>query len=167
MWACGCESSALASFFASYHHIISHSITSYIISHLWHELTTKSIFGECAVKMKIYQGTKSKNTASSALLQKKDSLFMKQGCFYEGWKFLRSIVTFMKHGYFHEAHIFFFTKHEKKGRCFFAGSSKKVRYVYKVSCIAKSWITNNLHITFKNMHIEYYSIVTTKVTLIF
>jgi hypothetical protein len=27
---------------------------------------------------------------------------------------------FTKHGHFHEAQIFFFTKHEKKGRCFFA-----------------------------------------------
>jgi hypothetical protein len=33
VWACGCASSTSASFFASYHHIISHSITSYIISH--------------------------------------------------------------------------------------------------------------------------------------
>ena len=36
--------------FASYHHIIPHSITSYIISHQWHESNTKSIFGECFVK---------------------------------------------------------------------------------------------------------------------
>jgi hypothetical protein len=33
---------------------------------------------------------------------------------------------FTKHGYFHEAWIFFFTKHEKKGRCFFAEGSKTV-----------------------------------------
>jgi hypothetical protein len=33
VWACGCVSLALTSFFASYHHIIPHSITSYIISH--------------------------------------------------------------------------------------------------------------------------------------
>jgi hypothetical protein len=33
VWACGCVSSALASSFASYRHIIPHSITSYIILH--------------------------------------------------------------------------------------------------------------------------------------
>jgi hypothetical protein len=33
-----------------YHRIISHSITSYIISHQRHELETKSIFGECFTK---------------------------------------------------------------------------------------------------------------------
>jgi hypothetical protein len=63
---------------------------------------------------------------------------MKHGCLYEGWKFLRSMVVFTKHGYFHEAWIFFFMKHEKKGRYFFAGGSKTVWYVYKVSCIAKN-----------------------------
>jgi hypothetical protein len=35
-------------------------------------------------------------------------------------------------------------------------------YVYKVSCIAKKGITNNLHIRFKDIHIKYYSLVTTK-----
>jgi hypothetical protein len=33
---------------------------------------------------------------------------------------LRSVDVFTKPGYFHKAWIFFFTKHEKKGRCFFA-----------------------------------------------
>jgi hypothetical protein len=35
--------------------------------------------------------------------------------------------------------IFFFVKHEKKGRCFFANTSKTVRT--KVSCITKKYIT--------------------------
>jgi hypothetical protein len=35
--------------------------------------------------------------------------------------------------------MFFFVKHEKKGRCFFANSSKMVRT--KVSCITKKYIT--------------------------
>jgi hypothetical protein len=35
--------------------------------------------------------------------------------------------------------IFFFVKHEKKGRCFFAKGSKMVRT--KVSCIEKRYIT--------------------------
>jgi hypothetical protein len=46
-----------------------------------------------------------RNTASSALLQKMGSLV------YEAWIFLRSMD-------------FFFTTHEKKGRCFFAEGSK-------------------------------------------
>jgi hypothetical protein len=44
----------------------------------------------------------------------------------EGIPCLRSMDVFTKHGYFHEAWIFFFTKHEKKGRCFFAEGSKTV-----------------------------------------
>jgi hypothetical protein len=36
----------------------------------------------------------------------------------EGILCLRSWDVFTKHGYFHEARIFFFAKHEKKGRCF-------------------------------------------------
>ena len=35
--------------------------------------------------------------------------------------------------------IFFFAKHEKKGRCFFANGSKTVRT--KVSCVTKKYIT--------------------------
>jgi hypothetical protein len=36
------------------------------------------------------------------------------------------IPFFTKHGYFFEAWTFFFMKHEKKGRCFFAEASKTV-----------------------------------------
>jgi len=39
--------------------------------------------------------------------------------------------------FFHEVWIFF-TKHEKKGRCFFRQTQK--RYVCKVSCIVKNWV---------------------------
>jgi hypothetical protein len=46
--------------------------------------------------------------------------------FYEAWMFLRSMDILTKHEFFHEARIFFFTKHEKKGRCFFAKGSKTV-----------------------------------------
>jgi hypothetical protein len=107
MWVCVFGISII---FASYHHIIPHSITSYIILHQWHELNTKSI-------------RKLRNTASSALLQKKGSLV------YEAWIFLWSMDIFTKHGYFHEAWIFFFTKHEKKGRCFFVEGSKNGMYI--------------------------------------
>ena len=44
----------------------------------------------------------------------------------EGILCLQSWDVFTKHGYFHEAQIFFFTKHENKGRCFFAEGSKTV-----------------------------------------
>jgi hypothetical protein len=71
--------------------------------------------------MKMCEGTKlAENIASSALLQKKVSFI------YEVGKFLRSMDIFTKHGYFHEAQIFFFVKHEKKGRCFFAEGAKMV-----------------------------------------
>jgi hypothetical protein len=39
------------------------------------------------------------------------------------------MVIFTKHGYFYEARIFFFTKHEKKGRCFFRRRLKNGMYI--------------------------------------
>jgi hypothetical protein len=93
--------------------------------------------------------------------KRRDLLFTNHRCFYEAWMFLRSLDVLTKHGYFHEAWTFFFTKHEKKGRCFFRRRLKNGMYI-KVLCIAKKWITNNLHIRFKDIHIEYYSLVTTK-----
>jgi hypothetical protein len=49
---------------------------------------------------------------------------------------------FTKHNVFSETVYFygiwiFFTKHEKKGRCFFSPKAQK-RYVRKVSCIVKT-----------------------------
>jgi hypothetical protein len=35
------------------HHIILYNIASYIISHQWHELNSKTTFEECFVKMKM------------------------------------------------------------------------------------------------------------------
>ena len=90
-------SSALASFFASYHHIISHSITSYIISHLWHELTTKSIFGEYSVKWKCAKAQSRKIQLRHLCCKRRVLLFTKHGCFYEVWKFLRSMDILTKH----------------------------------------------------------------------
>jgi hypothetical protein len=159
VWVCGCESSSLASFFASYHHIISHSITSYIISHLWHELTTKSIFGEYSVKWKCAKAQSRKIQLRQLCCKRRVLLFTKHGCFYEVWKFLRGMVVFTKNGYSHEARIFFFTKHEKKGRCFFAEGSKTV---CKVSCITKKWIQIICILDSKIWNIEYYSLVTAK-----
>jgi hypothetical protein len=48
----------------------------------------------------------------------------KKGSFaYEDGMFLRSKDIFS------EARIFFFTKHKKKGRCFFAEGSKSGKYI--------------------------------------
>jgi hypothetical protein len=41
--------------------------------------------------------------------------------------------------FLHRRGIFFFVKHEKKGRCYFANGSKMV--CTKVSCITKKYIT--------------------------
>jgi hypothetical protein len=60
----------------------------------------------------------------------------------------------MKHGSFS-------LRSMKRREGVFSPKAQK-RYVYKVSCIAKKWITNNLHIRFKDIHIKYYSLVTTK-----
>jgi hypothetical protein len=92
--------------------------------------------------------SKLRNTTSSALLQKKGSFI------YEAGMFLRSMDIFMKHR-------FFSLRSMKRREGVFSPKAQK-RYEYKVSCIAKNWITNNLHIIFKNMHIEYYGLVTAK-----
>jgi hypothetical protein len=98
-WACGCVSSALASFFASYHHIIPHNITSYIIPHQWHELNTKSIFGRMLCKNENVPRHKVSWEIQLHQLccKRRDSLFTKYGCFYDVWIFLRSMDIFTKH----------------------------------------------------------------------
>jgi hypothetical protein len=82
--------------FASYHHIIPHNITSYIISHQQQKrLNTKQIFGNTLVKENA----------------------------------LRHEANFGKYVFIGltKGGVSFFTKHEKKGRCFFAEGSKMVR----------------------------------------
>ena len=58
--------------------------------------------------------------------------------------------------FFHEVWIFF-TKHEKKGRCFFRQTQK--RYVCKVSCIVKNWVAkiDILHSGLQNVTPYYIS----------
>jgi hypothetical protein len=63
---------------------------------------------------------------------------------------LRSMDIFTKHGSFS-------LRSMKRREGVF---SPKAQYI-KVSCIAKE-ITNNLPIRFKDIHIKYYSLVTTK-----
>jgi hypothetical protein len=64
-----------------------------------------------------------RNTASSALLQKKGSLV------YEAWIFLRSMDIFTKHGSFS-------LRSMKRREGVFSPKAQK-RYECKVSCIAK------------------------------
>jgi hypothetical protein len=92
--------------------------------------------------------SKLRNTSSSALLQRKGSFV------YEAGMFLRGMDIFTKHEF-----SSLWSMKRREG--VFSPKAQK-RYVYKVSCIAKNWITNNLHIRFKNMHIEYYSLGTAK-----
>jgi hypothetical protein len=69
--------------------------------------------------------------------------------------FLQSMDIFTKHEFV------FFTKHEKKGRCFFAEGSKTVcmqSFMHR-----KEMNYNNLHFRFKAIHIKYYNLVTIKV----
>jgi hypothetical protein len=86
--------------------------------------------------------------------KRRDPLFMKHGYFYKAWTFLRSLDIFTKHGSFS-------LRSMKRREGVFSPKAQK-RYVHKVSCIAKKWITNNLHIRFKDVHIKYYSLVTIK-----
>jgi hypothetical protein len=81
-------------------------------------------------------------------------VFTKYGYFYEAWMFLRSMDIFTKHGSFSLWSM-------KRWEGVFSPKAQKRMYI-KVSCIAKKWITNNLHIRFKDIHIKYYNLVTTK-----
>jgi hypothetical protein len=52
-------------------------------------------------------------------------------------------------------------KHEKEGKVLFCRRLKNGMCI-KVSCITKKKITNNLHIRFKTLYIEYYNLVAAK-----
>jgi hypothetical protein len=74
----------------------------------------------CEIKKVPRHKSKPSNAVSSAMLQKKGSLV------FESWMNFWSMNVFTKYGYFHEAWILFFTKHEKEGKVFFAEGSKTV-----------------------------------------
>jgi hypothetical protein len=95
--ACGCVSSALASFVASYHHIIPHSITSYIILHRWHELNMKSTFGDCFIKNEnvLRHKVSWEIQLHQLYCKRRDPLFTNLGRFYEAWIFSRSTDLFL------------------------------------------------------------------------
>jgi hypothetical protein len=75
--------------------------------------------------------------AASSVLMRKKLFFTKHWCFTKyGW-FLRSIKALLYEAW-------------KEGKVFFSPKAQK-RYVQKVSCIAKKWITNLSYITFKSI----------------
>jgi hypothetical protein len=105
----------------SYHRIISHSITSYIMSHqrrVWAE--GKLFLSKYAKNETVCWSTK--HTFGNYKFTCQEN-FRRQRYY--------TIVVLHKGS--------FFTKHEKKGRCFFAEGSKMVWT--QISCIAKKYIT--------------------------
>jgi hypothetical protein len=101
--------------FALYHHIISHNITSYRIN------DTRIKYGIDLRRML----RQNENVLKARSFEKYSFIIFvtKEGIpFCEAWISLQSA----KHGYLYEGWIFFFTKHEKKGRYFFAEGSKTV-----------------------------------------
>jgi hypothetical protein len=83
---------------------------------LWRRLYKKWKDAKAQSKLRI--------TASSVLMGKEESIVYK----------VLIILQNVDDSY--EASKLFFTKHEKKGRCFSLKAQK--RYVHKVSCIAKN-----------------------------
>jgi hypothetical protein len=112
----------LASFFASYHHIIHHIMS---ITSIENEADLR------AMLYKKWKDTKAQSklriTASSVLTRKKGFIVHEALMFYKIWRI--------------------FTKHKntslrsmKRRKGVFSPKAQK-RYVHKVSCIAKNWIT--------------------------
>jgi hypothetical protein len=150
----GYVSSALASFLASYHHIILHSIASYIISHQWHQMKTKPIFGQYFTK-----NEKMPRHKVSWELQLHQFWYGKGSIVHEALMFYKVWMIFTKHKSFS-------LRSMKRREGVFSPKAQK-RYVHKVSCIAKNWITNHSYITFKSISIKYYNHSSANVTLIF
>ena len=112
VWACGCVSSALASFFASYHHIISHNITSYIILHQWHKNRIRS-------RSSANASSKWKCAKARSKLRE---IQLHQPCHKRRDPSLRSMNIFTKHDLFlYEAW--------KEGKVFFRRRLKNGMYV--------------------------------------
>jgi hypothetical protein len=129
--------------FASYHHIISHNITSYIISHQWHENWIRSGFSANAL-------SKWKSAKARSKLRE---IQFHQPCHKEGISLCEAWISFFtKHGSFS-------LRSMKRREGVFSPKAQK-RYV---SFMHRKEINyNNLHIQFKVTHIKYYSLVTIK-----
>jgi hypothetical protein len=98
----------------SYHHIICMSITSYIILHQWRKKgVSMLIFGNC------FEETVPRHENNYWRSMPSSNSEMKRSI---GYWFLWRLDVFMKIR-------ILFTKHEKKGRCFFAEGSKDGMYV--------------------------------------
>jgi hypothetical protein len=84
----------------------------------------------------------------------------KVGNFYEAWLFLRSMDIFTKHG-------FFSLRSMKRRESVFSPEAQKRYGTYiKFHASQRADLQIIYILDSKNMHIEYYSIVTAKVTLI-
>jgi hypothetical protein len=103
---------------ASYHRIILHSITPYIMSHQQQESSMKQTFGGYMMNESV-----SEHEANLRKLRSYQEIFCRQQ--YHTLLCYRRALSF--------------TKHEKKGRCFFAEGSKMV--CTQISCTAKKYIT--------------------------
>jgi hypothetical protein len=90
--------------FASYHHIISHSIASYIILHQQKAVEKKGICSFENTYRIMKECVVAQHKPSTDILYYTKLTFINSG--------IRKIL---------------FAKHEKKGRCFFAKGSKTVR----------------------------------------
>jgi hypothetical protein len=84
---------------------------------------------------------------------------------------------FTKHGYFHEAQIFLFTKHEKKGRFFFRRRLKNGMYIkfhasqrseLRIIYILDSKIyTSNITVLLQQSYIDHLKMFIQKVLVFF
>jgi hypothetical protein len=138
--------------FTSYHHIISHNITSYIISHQWHENWIQSWFSANA-------SSKWKSAKARSKLQE---IQFHQPGHKEGISLCEAWISFFtKHGYLSLRSMDLFLYGAwKEGKVFFRRRLKNGMYVSFMH--HKEINYNNLHIRFKVTHIKYYNFVTIK-----
>jgi hypothetical protein len=127
--------------FASYHHVISHSIIPYIILHQLKAVEQK---GNCSFENTCRIMKECVVTQDMPLTH----IFLhKEGSF-------TSSITMQQprkntHNRIDRGKIFFFVKHEKKGRCFFASGSK--RYVRKFHASQRNILHQYTHKLFTSV----------------
>ena len=144
--------------FARYISIILCIISSH---HIKHRITSMiSIENKADLRAMLYKKwkdakaqSKLRITALSVLMWKKGSIVYEALMSYKVW------MIFMKHK---SSSL----RSMKRREGVFSPKAQK-RYVHKVSCIAKNWITNHSYITFKSTSTEYYKYSSANVTLIF
>jgi hypothetical protein len=118
--------------FASYHHIISHSIASYIILHQQKTVENK---GKCSfenIRWSMKECVVAQSMPSADIFLHRRGIFISSITIQQLWKNIQYCND--RRG------IFFFVKHQKKEMCFFAIGSKTV--CTEVSCITKKYITS-------------------------